>query len=299
MLENHLGKLRAFYVTSQEGGFLRAAKRLGLTQPAVTKAVKLLEEQSGVVLFVRHSRGVTLTRQGQILAQFCETLFLKVRDVEKKLTSKEGRHSGVVRIGTYESLGVSFWPAALRQLHRSHPQLVIELTTENPQSHLQKLESGGIDIVVDAEPPMKEQLFTKVLYTDHFGIFMKKGFKTEIGGQPTPISYVRGALDRHGRAIGEQLASLDLDGCFDYRYAVETFSMVRSLVLEGICAGVLPLRLASKYMESGRLLCVKIGKKSVEFGEHRICATCLTDLKGEPNIVAAIAALRECSKLEN
>ena len=70
MLEEHLEKLKTFYVAANEKSFLKAAEARGLTQPAVTKSIGLLEEQLGVTLFLRHRRGVDLTKAGGLLYQF-------------------------------------------------------------------------------------------------------------------------------------------------------------------------------------------------------------------------------------
>src|SRR4051812_25117099 len=111
MLEDHLEKLRAFYLTATEGSFLKASRKLGRTQPAVTKAVQLLEQETQAALFVRHARGVTLTPKGALLSEFCEGLFLRIRDLEQRISTNE-EPSGIVKIGTHEMLADVFFPRA-------------------------------------------------------------------------------------------------------------------------------------------------------------------------------------------
>ena len=289
MLLDHLEKLRAFHLTATEKSFLRAAQRLGITQPAVTKAVKLLEIEMNATLLVRHARGVALTPKGMLLNEFCESLFLRVRDLEQKLVNSEVL-SGVVRIGTYETLGELFWPRALTELSKIMPGVIVELTTEQPETHLAKLEVGALDIVVDAEPRILENLYSRVLYSDWFGVFLKKDSPLRQSVGSVPISYVKRAVDRKNIPIEYHLKRQR--GEFDLRYCVESFTMVRSLVSEGLCVGVLPLRLANNLLKTDSIVPFAPTSKYEHFGEHRICATCVDDLKKEPKISKVIDLLR-------
>lgn len=281
MLQDHLEKLRAFHITSSEQSLLKAALKLGVTQPAVTKSVKLLEEELETKLFVRHSRGVTLTPKGAILNEFCESLFLRVRDIEKQLRSHDAL-SGVIRIGTYETLGELFWPAALTELHRVMPGVTVELTTEHPEGHWAKLESGALDMIVDAEPRVLEKFYTRSLYNDSFGIFCKKGSRWFHHQGPIPIAFVKRAVDRKNTTIEQHLAQME--GQFNLQFSVESFTMVRALVAEGVCVGVLPLRLARAPLKDGQIVQFAAYGKNFNFGEHRICVTYVHDLKDDYRI---------------
>lgn len=289
MLEDHLEKLRAFHVTATEGSFLKASHKLGVTQPAITKAVRLLEDQMKATLFVRHARGVTLTPKGTLLNQFCETLFLRVRDLEQQMSSSE-QISGIARIGTYETLGELFWPRALTQIGKKLPAIIVELTTENPESHWIKLETGAIDIIVDAEPRVSQHFYSRVLYSDSFDIFCKKDSPLLHTREHVPISYVKRATDRRDVTIEQHLNRSRHK--FDLRYSVESFTMVRALVAEGVCVGVLPVRMAKKLVKDGSLVPYLPKEKLENFGEHRICATCVHDLRSEAKISKIIDILR-------
>jgi len=290
MLDQHLEKLRAFHLTAREGSFFRAAQKLGLTQPAVTKAIRALESQIQTSLFVRHSRGVKLTPQGVVLNEFCEALFLRIRDVEHRISNSGKNLSGVLRIGTYETLGELFWPKVLRQIGKDFPDIVVELTTEHPETHWRNLESEALDIIVDAEPRSADQFYSLVLYTDYFGVFCKKNSSLLRGNGSAPISYVRKAVDRHNITIEQHLSRAIKK--FDLRYSVESFTMVRSLVVEGVCVGVLPIHLADQFVKNGMLVSFPAGKNLARFGEHRICATCLYDLRAEPRILKITETLK-------
>jgi DNA-binding transcriptional LysR family regulator len=283
MLDVHLEKLRFFYLAAKEKSFLKAAGVLRVTQPAVTKSVRRLEELLGTQLFVRRSRGVELTESGRILEEFCDCLFLKVRDLEQRLRSQQ-ELSGVVRIGTYETLGELFWPKVLRKLSALYPALVVELQTDSTKNMWEALAVGRVDLVLDAEPMIGEHLFSKVLYIDRFGIFCRKGsaFIEQKQTFPVPISYVRKAVDRNGMTIEYHIRKTGLPTTL--RYDVESFTMVRSFVLEDICIGVLPLQMAAGYLKRGTIIPFGVEKSPKPFGEHRICITCLDSSKHDQKI---------------
>lgn len=289
MLENHLEKLRAFHATAELGSFLSAAQSLKITQPAITKSIRQLEDQMQVTLFHRHRRGVELTRAGTQLQQFCQTLFLKIRDLEKSLRSDQ-KLSGVIRVGTYETLGELIWPEALRLIAKECPDLTVELKTENPESIWRHLEVGALELVVDAEPKMAEHLYSKVLYTDHFGLFSKKGSPFLKSSDKVPLSYVRRAHDRNQVSVGEHLRKVS--SSFEFLYDVESFTLVRSFILADVCVGVLPYRMAEAYLKRGEIVSYPAGERLREFGEHRICVTCLESSRSEERYRALFNLLK-------
>lgn len=292
MIEQHLEKLRSFYVTAQEKSLLQAAKKLGITQPAITKSIRAIETQLNAKLLVRHNRGVELTSAGRLLYQFCDGLFLKARSIEREI-KYAGELTGIIRIATYETLGELFWPKVLKLIHKNYPQLTIELTTQDPTHIWTKLAYGGVDLIVDAEPRASDSLFSRVLYTDRFGIFCKTGskFLKQHKSERIPISYVHKATDRKGLSVEEHLRGLPMP--FECLYSVESFTLTRSFILEDVCVGVLPLSMAQSYLEKGSMRYFLSRHNSAHhFGEHRICATVLDEAKDDPKLTALIAILK-------
>ena len=77
-----LNYLRVFYEVAKIGRFTEAAKRLHISQSALSRSVALLEEAQGVKLFERSKRGVALTAVGQDVFHYCEQLFQTVKRIE-------------------------------------------------------------------------------------------------------------------------------------------------------------------------------------------------------------------------
>jgi DNA-binding transcriptional LysR family regulator len=288
MLTDHLEKLKCFQAAAENGTFIAAAKALRLTQPGVTKNIRLLEEELGVSLFERHRRGVELTDAGKLLLQFSEQISLRAKDFEQQI-----RHlhelSGVLRIGTYETLGEAYWPDILLACQKKFPTLRIELTSQDSRMR-QSLGNGGIDLIVDAEPETIEGQHSQVLYVDRFAVFALRGSK-HLKQDKLPIAVVPKAIDRNGFGTSQHLHSVMNN--LDVRYDLESFTMVRSFILRDVCIGVLPLRLAAPLLESGKLQKIDFNRRIKDFGEHRICVTFLESRRNEVRLKAIVGLLKE------
>ncbi|WP_231687037.1 LysR family transcriptional regulator [Bacillus sp. JCM 19034] len=77
---------RVFYVTAMEKNFSKAAKKLYITQPSVSHAIKQLEESLGIQLFVRTSKGVTLTQEGETLFRYISPALGLIDTAEQKIS---------------------------------------------------------------------------------------------------------------------------------------------------------------------------------------------------------------------
>ena len=84
-MEQHLSQYKIFYEVARCGNISKAARELYISQPAISKAVSKLEENLGTRLFSRNSRGVLLTREGEILYQHISTAFEAINKGEKEL----------------------------------------------------------------------------------------------------------------------------------------------------------------------------------------------------------------------
>lgn len=121
-----LSELQVFLTVAREGSFSRAAERLYRTQPAVSLAIRKLEESLGQPLFVRGARPVRLTDAGQLLREYAERL-LNLRDeVKKGLLDLEGLKRGELSLGVNESSIHALLPA-LAKFREAHPGVQVRL----------------------------------------------------------------------------------------------------------------------------------------------------------------------------
>ncbi len=147
-----LGLLRHFLAVAEDGNLTSAARRLGLSQPALTKSIRRLEASLGATLFERRSRGMALTPQGLIMLRHARDIATECRFAESELEAARRGHKGQLRIGAGPFWGSAIVPRAVARLHERFPDLQIELLTGvNTITH-PKLFRGDLDLVVSALP---------------------------------------------------------------------------------------------------------------------------------------------------
>jgi DNA-binding transcriptional LysR family regulator len=119
--------LRYFVEVARREGFTRASESLHVTQPAISKAVKALEEELGMPLLVRERRRVHLTDAGRILLERAEGVLDALRDIEEEVVQLSQLRRGRLRIGLPPIVGVAFIAPLLAEYHRAYPGIVLEL----------------------------------------------------------------------------------------------------------------------------------------------------------------------------
>ena len=121
-----LGELQVFLTVAREGSFSRAAERLFRTQPAVSLAIRKLEDGLGQPLFVRGARPVRLTDAGTLLRDYAERLINLRDEVKKGLTELSGLNRGELSLGVNESSIHALLPA-LGEFRKLHPGIQIRV----------------------------------------------------------------------------------------------------------------------------------------------------------------------------
>ena len=120
-------ELNAFIAVAEAGGFSAAARRVGDSQSAISKAVGSLEKRLGVALFNRNTRNVTLTDQGQRYYERTKPLMDEMDEADSELTSSTHSVSGLVRIAAASTFGRLHVLPLVPELLSRHPGLQVDL----------------------------------------------------------------------------------------------------------------------------------------------------------------------------
>lgn len=272
-LSHHLDKLAPFAVIAEAGTIHEAAKRLHMTQPALSRMIKILEEACGYQLFTRSRQGVSLTDAGKELLSYAKVTLKELENLESKLHAPTNQVAGHIRIGTYESLAQYLWPDFLRHMQTENPALAISLKTSSETQQLELLARGEIDILVDAEPRITGEFVSWPLYKDKFNFFFQTGEIRELDpvlARNLTLIYVPQAIDGDNRS---PLYHLETNGyAFSKKMALDSFTTAQSFCEKGLGLAILPIRLQEA--GSSRTSLVKLeGFHTKGFGEHTICAT--------------------------
>ncbi|KWC29704.1 LysR family transcriptional regulator [Burkholderia ubonensis] len=139
-----LKQLRYFVAVAEELHFGRAAKRLFISQPALSFDIRKFEDALGVQLFARTSKSVALTNAGEVLLGEARRLLLQAAEAERLTVRSASGYAGRLRVGFVHSMLYRGLPDAVRRFEADHPGVEIVLSEMNTQ--VQAIQRGQIDL---------------------------------------------------------------------------------------------------------------------------------------------------------
>ncbi|KRW61407.1 pca operon transcription factor PcaQ [Pseudomonas sp. TTU2014-080ASC] len=168
--------LQCFLEVARQGSLARAADVLAISQPAVSKTLKELEEVLDARLFERSKQGVTPTAAGLAFLRYAGPSVQALREGVRSLRSGE-HEAGQLRLGVLSTVESSLIPDVVRRLHERHPALVISVATGQSTDLLDKLRAGDLDLVVGrvSDSPRIEGLTFEHLYSESMILVVRPG----------------------------------------------------------------------------------------------------------------------------
>ena len=139
---------RIFYIVAKNENITKASEELHISQPAISKAIKNLEDQLGGQLFVRTKRGVILTDEGKEFYNYIRQAVEYINNAENKFTDLINLESGCIRIGISATLTKEFLLPYLKKFHALYPKIDIQIITDLTADMIPKLRNGLIDIII-------------------------------------------------------------------------------------------------------------------------------------------------------
>ena len=137
-----------FLAVVREGNISAAAAALHVSQPALSRQMKDLEEELGVELFLRGHRSITLTEEGSVLRRRAEEMVSLLQITEREINQVRNHLSGEVRIGTGESLAFHHLSKIAGRIHRDHPDVRFSITSGDTADLMEQLDNGLLDVAL-------------------------------------------------------------------------------------------------------------------------------------------------------
>ena len=179
-----LRQLSTFIRVAQFKSFSRAAESLGYSQSAVTVQIQQLEEELNTRLFDRMGKHIALTVPG---SEFLERAYEVLNEVNKArmAVSGQGELHGRLHLGTIESLCTAKLPAVLRLYWEKHPQVVVRVTTGEPEELIEQMERGELDLVYTLDEPLYNNNWCKWMERREEVVFVASpALGEELGHRP-------------------------------------------------------------------------------------------------------------------
>ena len=257
MTIDNLEGYRAFLAVAQSGSFSKAAEKLNVTQPAVSHAIRRLEERLGGPLFYRMPAGVRLTSEGEVLHKFVSQAFHFLENGERKIAELRQLIGGEVKIGAGDTLCRHYLLPHLEAFHREHPAVKIQVTNRTTRETIALLKEGKIDFGIVNLPVKDSQLAVRESIPLHDCFVAGEAFRDlaartltwqELVRHPLILleqgSNIRACIDRFAKGQGVniqpefELGSIDLIVQFA-RIGLGIACVIREFVAEELARGTL------------------------------------------------------------
>lgn len=161
-----LRQLRALLAVADEGSFTLAARKLFVTQSAVSHSLRALEEQLGCRLLDRSGKRVSVTTEGGILLKRCKRVVQELEEATRELDGLRRWSQTTIRVGAPHSLCHFMIPSVLREFRDCFPRCEPSVESGETAALLEKLEQGELDLVVGIKPKHHGAEGYRPMFTD-------------------------------------------------------------------------------------------------------------------------------------
>ncbi len=300
-----LRQLRSFCKIAEMGSFSRAAGVLHLTQPALGLQIKNLEEELGVALLTRHSRGVMLTEQGAVLLQHAETILAGVGTAFRAVKEMDRRTPTAVRVGMAPSLAAML-SQPLSQKAASAGTINLDLA-EAPTKYLTDwVSEGSIDLAIACEGPLsphvqREEVLREALYLVQSAVPNEPAIGTpidfaDLADMPLLVAdplLTRMMVDKLQSEAAIAGISLQI------RSVLPSTSLVKNSVEDGEGVTVLPYAVVRRECEQKRLRVRRIVGPALTRNAYLLSHVARPQLQGVRQLIRDVISEQICGAPEH
>lgn len=195
-------QLKAFLETAETGSLSAAARKLGLTQPTLSRQVAAIEQQMGVTLFERVGKTMALTPTGLDLLEHARAMGAAAEALRLAATGRSEAVGGVVSVSATDAVAAHLLPPLLRQLREQEPGIAIEVISSNAISDLLRREA---DIAIRHVKPEQPELIARLIREATASFFASEDWVKTHGhprsaDEATQHAFV--GADRSGQYLG-------------------------------------------------------------------------------------------------
>ena len=166
--------LRYFLETAREGNMTRAAERLFVSQPTMSRQLRELENELGARLFTRSNYSIKLTEAGMLLKKRAEDILSLVDKTEAEFRSLEEINSGDIFVGAPESESMVLFTDAVSSLRKDYPGIVCNIYSGNREDVCDRLDKGILDFAIVMSYVDPKYNYLKMPAKDSWGVLLRK-----------------------------------------------------------------------------------------------------------------------------
>jgi len=195
--------LEAFVETAKHGSISKASRALHVTQPALSRQLKLLQNELGAKLYKRTGHGIELTPQGKIVIENGAPALGQITNLKGLLSAKNATAARILGVGGCYSSAASLLPRLLAQFKKRHSEIEIDLQTGNSRTLCQMALDRKIEIGVVTAPAASPFLTVENFRREKVVLFAHPTYRVPVNGN-TPIPLIL----RHPRNASDATAQI-------------------------------------------------------------------------------------------
>ncbi|OOY26814.1 LysR family transcriptional regulator [Thioclava sp. L04-15] len=251
--------LRTFMVVVEQQGISRAAYFLGLKQPTISAALKRLEDTAGHELIIRKPNEFKVTRAGSLLYQECAQIFGSVSQLPSLLQSGAEELRGHISIATTSHVISDHYDAVLHDFAVAHPKVTFSIAVAESEEVVSRVQQNRASLGICLLHKIPANLKASILYREYFGLFcgarhplfgQERIELSEIEGE-TSVSFQTETEEGPLFPVAQLRARAKLAP--GWRGVSSNLHELRRMIVAGVGIGALPLHVAKRDVESGRL----------------------------------------------
>jgi LysR family transcriptional regulator, nitrogen assimilation regulatory protein len=251
----NLRQLKYFVSVIEAGNMTRAAEQLHVAQTALGMQIRQMEEDLGVALLTRHSRGVAPTKAGNLLHERALAIFKLIDETRRDVSNCEREESETIRLGTTPALMLSAGTELALTVRERLPQVFLSVIEAMSHVLVDTLTRGEVDFILCYDVPDLPHLSRTALLQDDLVLVTLPGPR-----RGEPIAFVDAleeslAMPEQGdtvRAVAARTAR-DLGLELKVAYEVRSISAMKSLVHRGVASSILPYFSVIEEVRAGKL----------------------------------------------
>ena len=249
-------KLRIFHTVADAGSLTHAGETLHLSQSAVSRQVRALEDSLNTTLFHRHARGLILTEQGELLFEATRAMAKRLENAAARIRDSEDEVSGEIRVTTTTGFGTLWLAPRLSAFFTSHPDIHIDLMLEERVLDLPMREA---DVAIRMKEPSQQDLIRRRLMNIRMQLYASPQYLDD-RGRPKTLADLKNhrivcqqgnaAQVSAGAMLVQQLLAQDVASTLK----VNNYFGALQAVLNNLGIGVLPDYLTPDFPHLERVL---------------------------------------------
>ncbi|HLF22524.1 MAG TPA: LysR substrate-binding domain-containing protein [Burkholderiales bacterium] len=259
-----LTQIRDFLAVVDAGSIRAAARELGVSQPALTKSVRQLEEELGAVLVARSVRGAQPTAFGRVFLARARAVNADLRRAREEIAQLRGSREGSLAIGSAPGPALGLLPEALVRLRKGWPQASLRIVDISPPEVLPALRQGSLDLALSVRnEPLAEtptDCLVEPLYLNRTAIVARRGHPLAGArrlAQLAEAEWVRTGFPGNSSALPDLFSNAGLPPP-RYRAECTSFLMVPELVAQSDLLAVVPWQIVAREGKAGRIVRVAV-----------------------------------------